>query len=581
MGCFPFFGRRGEEKEKGAKGGNGGAAAGWAAASASSSTAAGGGAKEDVEQPPPPPPRVDRILAGAEKVRAKFISSLKKDLPVLRDADGNVISARTFTFRQLAVATKNFRAECFIGEGGFGRVYKGRLDGTGKIVAIKQLNRDGNQGNKEFLVEVLMLNLLHHQNLVSLIGYCSDGDQRLLVYEYMPLGSLEDHLHDLRPGKKLLDWNTRMKIAAGAAKGLEYLHDKAKPPVIYRDFKSSNILLGEGFHAKLSDFGLAKLGPVGDKSHVSTRVMGTYGYCAPEYAMTGQLTTKSDVYSFGVVLLELITGRRAIDSTRPAAEQNLVSWARPLFTDRRKLAKMADPGLEGRFPTRGLYQALAVASMCIQSEAASRPLIADVVTALSYLASQVYDPSTGNTSKKGSGDKRSRAIGSRRALSMNDDAGSSGRSPSNDQYDSPREHDKGLEREKMVAEAKMWGENWREKQRAAQGSLDSPTGALLGIHVAAGEAQVLGDAPHEVNEHAVAHRLLLDCHRDCHRGERVSGHPRIPPVVGGGVLSCARRRRRRMIGAAVAGGAAVLWSDESKNTACWNGFSVRDQAFRG
>jgi len=117
-----------------------------------------------------------------------------------------------------------------------------------------------------------------------------------------------------------------MKIAAGAAKGLEYLHDKAQPPVIYRDFKSSNILLGEGFHPKLSDFGLAKLGPVGDKSHVSTRVMGTYGYCAPEYAMTGQLTVKSDVYSFGVVLLELITGRKAIDSTRPASEQNLVSW---------------------------------------------------------------------------------------------------------------------------------------------------------------------------------------------------------------------------------------------------------------
>jgi serine/threonine-protein kinase PBS1 len=117
-----------------------------------------------------------------------------------------------------------------------------------------------------------------------------------------------------------------MKIAAGAAKGLEYLHDKANPPVIYRDFKSSNILLDESFHPKLSDFGLAKLGPVGDKSHVSTRVMGTYGYCAPEYAMTGQLTVKSDVYSFGVVLLELITGRRAIDSTRPHGEQNLVSW---------------------------------------------------------------------------------------------------------------------------------------------------------------------------------------------------------------------------------------------------------------
>lgn len=131
---------------------------------------------------------------------------------------------------------------------------------------------------------------------------------------------------DLPPEKEPLDWNTRMKIAAGAAKGLEYLHDKANPPVIYRDFKSSNILLDEGFHPKLSDFGLAKLGPVGDKSHVSTRVMGTYGYCAPEYAMTGQLTVKSDVYSFGVVLLELITGRKAIDNTRAHGEQNLVSW---------------------------------------------------------------------------------------------------------------------------------------------------------------------------------------------------------------------------------------------------------------
>ncbi|KAF2933733.1 hypothetical protein DAI22_04g109300 [Oryza sativa Japonica Group] len=323
-----------------------------------------------------------------------------------------------------------------------------------------------------------MLSLLHHQNLVNLVGYCADGDQRLLVYEYMPLGSLEDHLHDLPPDKVPLDWNTRMKIAAGAAKGLEYLHDKAQPPVIYRDFKSSNILLGEDFHPKLSDFGLAKLGPVGDKSHVSTRVMGTYGYCAPEYAMTGQLTVKSDVYSFGVVLLELITGRKAIDSTRPHVEQNLVSWARPLFNDRRKLPKMADPGLEGRYPMRGLYQALAVASMCIQSEAASRPLIADVVTALSYLASQKYDPNTTPSSKKAGGGEAGRA------LSRNDEAGSSGhKSPSS--KDSPREQQlPGIlnDRERMVAEAKMWGENWREKRRAAattssnaQVSLDSPT----------------------------------------------------------------------------------------------------------
>ncbi|KAL6874378.1 hypothetical protein ACP4OV_013398 [Aristida adscensionis] len=482
MGCFPCFGS-GRDESLGYYGGGpkgGGNASGWAAAS--SSAGAGAGGPEEAAAGAAAP-RAENLPAGAEKARAKGNAGTKKELSLLKDANGNVISAQTFTFRQLAAATRNFREECFIGEGGFGRVYKGRLDGTGQVVAIKQLNRDGNQGNKEFLVEVLMLSLLHHQNLVNLVGYCADGDQRLLVYEYMPLGSLEDHLHDLPPDKEPLDWNTRMKIAAGAAKGLEYLHDKAQPPVIYRDFKSSNILLGEGFHPKLSDFGLAKLGPVGDKSHVSTRVMGTYGYCAPEYAMTGQLTVKSDVYSFGVVLLELITGRRAIDSTRPAREQNLVSWARPLFNDRRKLPRMADPGLEGRYPMRGLYQALAVASMCIQSEAASRPLIADVVTALSYLASQTYDPNTGNK-KAGAGDQRSRVGDNGMVLFKNDEAGSSGhKSPSKDREDSPRDApgmtNKGLDRERMVAEAKMWGENWREKRRAAadaQGSLDSPTG---------------------------------------------------------------------------------------------------------
>lgn len=221
-------------------------------------------------------------------------------------------------------------------------------------MAIKQLDHDGLQGNREFLIEVLMLSLLHHPNLVKLLGYCADGDQRLLVYEYMPLGSLDDHIHgkqhyfsqtklflshqfslkhriisttiDSAADVKPLDWNTRMKIAAGAAKGLEYLHDKASPPVIYRDLKCSNILLGEDYHPKLSDFGLAKLGPVGDNTHVSTRIMGTYGYCAPEYAMTGQLTLKSDVYSFGVVLLEILTGRRAIDTSKNAREQTLVSW---------------------------------------------------------------------------------------------------------------------------------------------------------------------------------------------------------------------------------------------------------------
>ncbi|OVA00620.1 Protein kinase domain [Macleaya cordata] len=316
-----------------------------------------------------------------------------------RDKDRNIptsTTARSFTFRELASATKNFKSSNLIGEGGFGRVYKGRLD-TGQIVAVKQLDQNSLQGNQEFIVEVLMLSLLHHPNLVNLIGYCTDGDQRLLVYEYMPMGSLEDHLFDLSSDQETLDWNTRMKIAVGAAQGLEYLHCKANPPVIYRDLKSANILLDNDFNPKLSDFGLAKLGPVGDNTHVSTRVMGTYGYCAPEYAMSGKLTLKSDIYSFGVVLLELITGRKAIDFTKVREEQSLVAWSRPFLRDRKKFVQLADPLLQGRFPLRCYHHAVAITSMCLQEQPNFRPLIRDIVVALEYLASQPYKPGTHNT----------------------------------------------------------------------------------------------------------------------------------------------------------------------------------------
>ncbi|KGN46431.1 serine/threonine-protein kinase PBS1 [Cucumis sativus] len=469
MGCFPCFDSREEEKLNPEKESDDG--------------------KQDH---PMVPPNIAKLPSGIDKLRSKSNGGSKREQQIPTPLVN--ISAQTFTFRELATATKNFRPECFIGEGGFGRVYKGRLESTSQIVAVKQLDRNGLQGNREFLVEVLMLSLLHHPNLVNLIGYCADGDQRLLVYEFMPLGSLEDHLHEIPPEKEPLDWNTRMKIAAGAARGLEYLHDKANPPVIYRDFKSSNILLDEGYHPKLSDFGLAKLGPVGDKSHVSTRVMGTYGYCAPEYAMTGQLTVKSDVYSFGVVFLELITGRRAIDSTRPQGEQNLVTWARPFFNDRRRFSKLADPQLQGRYPMRGLYQALAVASMCTQEQAAARPLIGDVVTALSYLANQSYDPSSpsgtaaaGTAAQRGSGDRderRNRDEKGGGGMVKNEEGGASGRrwpldGPEKD--DSPRETarilNRDLDRERAVAEAKMWGENWREKRRqSTQGSFDGSNG---------------------------------------------------------------------------------------------------------
>ncbi|KAL5713810.1 putative serine/threonine-protein kinase pbl21 [Ranunculus cassubicifolius] len=306
-------------------------------------------------------------------------------------------SAKSFTFRELATATRNFKDA--IGEGGFGRVYKGRLE-TGQVVAVKQLDQNGIQGNQEFIVEVLMLSLLHHSNLVNLIGYCTDGDQRLLIYEYMTMGSLEGHLFDVPPDKRPLEWDTRIKIAVGAARGLEYLHCKADPPVIYRDLKSANILLDDDFEPKLSDFGLAKLGPVGDNTHVSTRVMGTYGYCAPEYALSGKLTLKSDIYSFGVVLLELITGRRSIDTTKNHGEQNLVNWSRPFFKDRRKFVQLVDPLLQGRFPLRSLHHAIAITAMCLQDQPKFRPLISDVLVALEYLASQPYNPEAHNGSNR-------------------------------------------------------------------------------------------------------------------------------------------------------------------------------------
>ncbi|KAE9618031.1 putative protein kinase RLK-Pelle-RLCK-VIIa-1 family [Lupinus albus] len=359
-----------------------------------------------------------------------------------KDTGNNNIAAQTFTFRELASITRNFRQECLIGEGGFGRVYKGKIEKTNQEVAVKQLDRNGLQGNREFLVEVLMLSLLHHQNLVSLIGYCADGDQRLLVYEYMPLGSVEDHLLDLHPQQKPLDWFTRMKIALDAAKGLEYLHDKANPPVIYRDLKSSNILLDNDYNAKLSDFGLAKLGPTGEDSHVSSRVMGTYGYCAPEYQRTGQITVKSDVYSFGVVLLELITGRRAIDNTRPSLEQNLISWAYPVFKDRHRYPELADPLLEQNFPMRSLDQAVAVAAMCLNEEPSVRPLISDVVTALSFLGTQ--DPALLPSIDIPSSPRQEQEANDASTLNLLD-------------------NDSVMERQRAVAEAIEWGSNSRNK----------------------------------------------------------------------------------------------------------------------
>ncbi|VAI24681.1 unnamed protein product [Triticum turgidum subsp. durum] len=299
--------------------------------------------------------------------------------------------AHSFTFKDLLVATGYFNEANFIGEGGFGKVYKGKISKTNpQMVAVKQLARESVQGRKEFLVEVLMLTVLSHPNLVSLVGFCAQGDERLLVYEYMPFGSLESHLFDVPHGKPPLDWNTRVKIAVGVAEGLSYLHNVADPPIIYRDMKAANILLDEDFSPKLSDFGLAKVGPVGDRTHVSTRVMGTYGYCAPDYVVSGKLTMKSDIYSFGVLLLELITGRRIYDASRPKPEQSLLTWSRPFMHDKRKFHRLADPALRGSYPPSALNQLVVISIMCLQDQPHVRPIIADVAIGLNHVASQPY-----------------------------------------------------------------------------------------------------------------------------------------------------------------------------------------------
>ncbi|KAL6275845.1 hypothetical protein ACE6H2_019446 [Prunus campanulata] len=311
-------------------------------------------------------------------------------------SEGEILQSsnlKSFSFNDLKMATRNFRPDSVLGEGGFGSVFKGWIDensftaakpGTGIVLAVKRLNQESFQGHREWLAEVNYLGQFHHPNLVKLIGFCLEDEHRLLVYEFMPRGSLENHLFRRGSYFQPLSWNLRMKVALGAAKGLAFLHS-SETKVIYRDFKTSNILLDSNYNAKLSDFGLAKDGPTGDKSHVSTRVMGTYGYAAPEYLATGHLTAKSDIYSFGVVLLEMLSGRRAVDKNRPSGEHNLVEWAKPFLANRRKIFRVIDNRLEGQYSMDGAYKAASLASRCLSTESKLRPNMDEVVTALEQL----------------------------------------------------------------------------------------------------------------------------------------------------------------------------------------------------
>ncbi|KAJ6800292.1 putative serine/threonine-protein kinase PBL7 isoform X1 [Iris pallida] len=290
---------------------------------------------------------------------------------------------QVFTYKELELATDGFSPENVIGNGGFGVVFRGVLR-DGMEAAIKVLHREGKQGEREFRMEVDLLSRLHSCYLVTLLGYCADQQHRLLVFEFLPNGSLHRHLHPAPCNHhyRSLDWGTRLRIALDCARGLEFLHEHTVPAVIHRDFKCSNILLDHNLRAKVSDFGMARTGSDKVNGQVMTRVLGTSGYVAPENASTGRLTTKSDVYSYGVVLLELLTGRVPVDITRPPGEHSLVSWALPRLTNREKVVEMVDPTLQGQYSKKDLIQVAAIAAVCVQSEAEYRPLITDVVQSL-------------------------------------------------------------------------------------------------------------------------------------------------------------------------------------------------------
>ncbi|KAJ0611657.1 putative protein kinase RLK-Pelle-Extensin family [Helianthus annuus] len=302
------------------------------------------------------------------------------------------LNVKSFSLAEVEKATDKFSSKRVLGEGGFGCVYHGIME-DGSEVAVKLLYRGNNNPNADhdFIAEVEMLSRLHHRNLVKLIGICIERRTRCLVYELVPNGSIESHLHDKRNG--LLDWDARLKIALGAARGLAYLHEDSNPRVIHRDFKAANVLLEDDFTPKVSDFGLAREATEGSH-HISTRVMGTFGYVAPEYAMTGHLLVKSDVYSYGVVLLELLTGKRPVDMSQPPGEENLVTWARPLLTTQQGLQQIADPTLSGTYDFTELAKVAAIASMCVHPEVAQRPFMGEVVQALKLICNDDKDDDT-------------------------------------------------------------------------------------------------------------------------------------------------------------------------------------------
>ncbi|OWM63469.1 receptor protein kinase TMK1-like [Punica granatum] len=306
-----------------------------------------------------------------------------------RTGDVHVVEARNMviSIQVLRNVTNNFSEENVLGRGGFGTVYKGELhDGT--KIAVKRMESSvvSEKGMTEFKSEIAVLTKVRHRHLVALLGYCLDGNERLLVYEYMPQGTLSKHLfHWKEEGLKPLEWTRRLTIALDVARGVEYLHSLAHQTFIHRDLKPSNILLGDDMRAKVADFGLVRLAPEG-KGSIETCLAGTFGYLAPEYAVTGRVTTKVDVFSFGVILMEMITGRKALDETQLEDSVHLVTWFRRMHLNKETFRKAIDPVIDIDEETLGSISTVAeLAGHCCAREPYQRPDMGHAVNVLSSL----------------------------------------------------------------------------------------------------------------------------------------------------------------------------------------------------